>query len=292
MQTRKYLRGYANTPNGQIHYVEKGEGPPLLLLSESPRTHRQFERLIPLLSPHFRVIAPDYPGYGNSDGPPLPVTVDGITQCIVDFLDALGLEKVNLFGIHTGNKVGSCLAANWPQRVDRVVLAGHTHSIIPEITARNAAIQPILDTYLSSYGQNSDGAHLVRDWAVANSNVSSYWWTSKLLYGKSVEAADVEDAESRVIDYLLGWRNTVAMYKAVFAYDLEQSYKKITAHTLILELDTPQETHYGPQAEGIAKMMENATASHIASSYLAAPQEQPDEIVDVILPFLKGASNE
>ncbi len=289
MQSDKLVRGYVNTPNGQIHYVEKGDGPPLLLLSESPRTHRQFQRLIPLLSPHFRIIAPDYPGYGNSDAPPLPVTVNGITKCIVDFLDALGLEQVNIFGIHTGNKVGACLAANWPKMVNKVVLAGHTHSIIPELGTRNAAIQPILDTYLSSYGKNRDGSHLVRDWAVANSNVSSYWWTSKLLYANIIEETDVEDAESRVIDYLLGWRNTVAMYKAVFAFDLADAYKKISAPTLILELDTAQEMHYGPQAEGIALMMQNAIAMHIQSSYLAAPQEQPNEIVDVILPFLKGA---
>lgn len=292
MQTDKLLRGYACTPNGQVHYVEMGEGAPLLLLSESPRTHRQFQRLIPLLAPYFRVIAIDYPGYGNSDAPPQPVTVHGVTACVIDFLDALHLERVNVFGIHTGNKVASCLAANWPDRVDRVVLAGHTHSIIPELEARNAAIQPILDTYLPNYGENADGSHLVRDWAAAHSNVNNYWWPPKVLFARTVEQSNIEDAENRVIDYLLGWRNTVAMYKAVFAFDLADAYRRISAPTLVLELLTPQEAHYGPQAERITKIMQHAVAASIESSYLAGPQEQPVEIAQEILRFLKEDRNE
>lgn len=279
-------RGYARTPRGQIHYAETGEGPPLILLSESPRTHRQFQRLLPLLAKHFRAIAIDTPGYGNSDPPPQPATIPGVTACIVDFLDAMGLDRVDVLGIHTGNKIASCLAADWPQRVGKLVLVGHTHSIIPEWEARNAAIQPIFDTYLPHYAQSPDGAHLVRAWTAAQANVHDYWWTPKLLFGRSVEQADVENVEARVIDYLLGWRNTVAMYQAVFDFDLKSAYKRITAPTLVLELLTPQEVHYGLQAERIAKMMKNAKAAAIDSSYLAALQEQPQEVAHAVLPFL------
>jgi pimeloyl-ACP methyl ester carboxylesterase len=288
MSSYKLHRGYASTPNGQIHYAEAGEGPPLILLSESPRTYRQFQRLLPLLAPHFRVIALDTPGYGNSDPPPQPVTIPAVTACIVDFLDALGLDRVNVLGIHTGNKLGACLAADWPDRVDRVVLVGHTHSIIPEWEARNAAIQPIFDTYLPHYESSANGSHLVRAWAATHANAYNYWWPSKLLFGHTVEETDIENAELRVIDYLLGWRNTVAMYQAVFDFNLADAYKRIAAPTLVLELCTPQEVHFGAQAERVAKLIKNATAAHIDSSYLAAPQEQPDEILHAVLPFLKG----
>jgi pimeloyl-ACP methyl ester carboxylesterase len=280
------IRGYARTPGGQIHYAEAGEGPPLILLSESPRTHRQFLRLLPLLARHFRAIAIDTPGYGNSDPPPQPVTIRGVTGCLVDFLDARGFDRVDVLGIHTGNKLASCLAADFSQRVGKLVLVGHTHSIIPEWEARNAAIQPIFDTYLPHYATSPDGAHLVRAWTAAQANVHDYWWTPKLLFGRSVEPADVENVEARVIDYLLGWRNTVAVYQAVFDFDLEDAYKRITAPTLVLELLTPQEMHYGVQAERIAKLMKNAKATAIDSSYLAALQEQPQEVASAVLPFL------
>jgi pimeloyl-ACP methyl ester carboxylesterase len=290
MTTPTLTRGYARTPGGQVHYAEAGEGPPLLLLSESPRTHRQFLRLLPLLAQHFRAIAIDTPGYGNSDPPPQPVTIPGVTACIVDFLDAMGLARVDVLGIHTGNKIGACLAADWPERVGRLVLVGHTHSIIPELKARNAAIQPIFDTYLPHYAESPDGAHLVRAWTAAQANVQDYWWTTKLLFGRSVEPVDVENVEARVVDYLLGWRNTVAMYQAVFDFDLEGAYRRIAAPTLVLELLTPQEMHYGLQAGRIAEMMKDARSAAIDSSYLAALQEQPQEVASAVLPFLTNES--
>lgn len=287
-QQSHFVRGYASTRGGQIHFAEAGEGPPLLLLSESPRTHRQYRRLIPLLAPHFRVIAPDYPGYGNSDPLPGEISVKGVTEAIVQFLDALKLPKARIFGLHTGNKIGTCLAADWPDRVEKFVLCGHTHSIIPELEARNSAIQPILDTYLTEYDENVDGSHHIRNWAVAYSNVNSYWWTNRILFGQKIDADFVKDAEDRVIDYLLGWRNTVAMYKAVFAYDLAEAYTRVAAPTLVFELLTPQEMHLGEQAQRVASLMRNATTASIDSSYLAAPQEQANEIAETILPFLKG----
>lgn len=290
MASDRLTRGYANTPRGQIHYAEIGEGAPLILLSESPRTHRQFLRLLPLLAPHFRAIAIDTPGYGNSDAPPLPITIPGLTACIVDFLDALGIARAHVLGIHTGNKIAACLAADWPERVERIVLLGHTHSIIPDREARNAAIQPIFDNYLPHYAETADGAHLVRDWTGANANMHSLWWPPKLLFGRSVSTIDIEDAESRVTDYVLGWRNTVAVYKAVFVYDLADAYRRIAAPTLVLELLTPQEMHYGEQAASIAAMMNDGHAAAIEAAYLAAPQEQPHDIARIAVPFLQGGS--
>ena len=169
-----------------------------------------------------------------------------------------------------------------------MVLLGHTHSIIPEWEARNAAIQPIFDNYLPHYARSADGAHLVRDWTVANVNMHSLWYPARLLYGKMVDDTYVEDAESRVIDYVLGWRNTVAMYQAVFDYDLADAYRRIQAPTLVLELLTAQEMHYGEQAARIAALMPQGRSAVIPGSYLAAPQEQPGEIAAIALPFLRG----
>ncbi len=55
-------RSYADTEAGQLHYAEAGSGECLVLLGETPRSYRFFERLIPLLAPHFHVVAPDLPG--------------------------------------------------------------------------------------------------------------------------------------------------------------------------------------------------------------------------------------
>jgi len=132
--------GYAKTPHGQIHYVEAGSGPTLLLLSESPRTHRHFRKALPLFARHFRTIAIDTPGYGNSHAAPDPITVPAVARCVVDFLDSMSIDRTHVFGVNTGNKLGGALGADWADRVGRLVLAGYSHSIIPDHAARNAAL--------------------------------------------------------------------------------------------------------------------------------------------------------
>lgn len=284
--TATIRKAYAQTRRGAIHYAEIGDGPPLILLSETPRTHRHFNRIMPLLSPHFRTIAIDTPGFGNSDPLPDPMSVGTLAECVVAFMDALGLPSANVFGIHTGNKTASALAAAFPARVDRLVLAGMTHSIIPDAKARNAAIQPIFDGYDQKYGAHLDGSHLVRQWLGAYTTASKIWWPQRLLSGTDIRPAEIEDAEAQVSDYLLGWRSIIPVYRAVFDYDLAQAYREIRAPTLILELVTLQEQHLGPQAEQIAAMLSRGAALTLPITYLSAMQTEPEEIARAIIPFL------
>ena len=88
--------GYAQTPRGQIHYAEAGDGPPLLLLHATPRSHRAFRGMLPLLAPHFRAIAIDAPGYGHSH--PLPPEIDmaWMAESLVQCLDALGTDTLDV----------------------------------------------------------------------------------------------------------------------------------------------------------------------------------------------------
>lgn len=286
---RTLRKGYAQTAQGQIHYAEAGSGPPLILLSETPRTHRQFTRIMPLLSRHFRTIAIDTPGFGNSHALPDPLTIPALAECVVGFLDALDLPKAHVFGIHTGNKTGAALASGWPDRVDRVVLAGMTHSIIPELEKRNAAIQPLYDAYKQRYGAHPDGSHLVRQWLTAHVTASSIWWPARLLTGTGIRTEEIEDAEAKVSDYLLGWRHTVPVYDAVFAFDLAAAFAATLAPTMILELTTPQEAQFGEQAARICATMQHGTPATVPITYLTALQTQAEEIAAVVIPFLREA---
>lgn len=281
-------RSYAQTPAGQIHYAEAGDGPPLILMSETPRTHRQFARLMPLLSKHFRTIALDTPGFGNSHALPNPLTIQKLAGCVVAFLDALQLPKAHVFGLHTGNKTGAALASGWPDRVDRVVLAGMTHSIIPELADRNAAIRPLYDAYKERYGKQDDGSHLVRQWLAAHATASAIWWPQRLLTGTDIRPEEIEDVESKVSDYMLGWRHPVPIYEAVAMFDLAEAFAAIQAPTMILELTTPQEAHFGKQAERICATMQHGTPVSLPTTYMWALQSQHHEIADVVVPFLNA----
>ena len=135
-------KSYATTPRGQMHCLEAGNGPTLVLLGETPRSSRFFAPILPLLAPRARTIAFDLPGLGESHGLPDPMSIEAVAACVADALDAMGLNRAHLFGMHTGNKVAATLAADRPDLVDRLILAGQTHSLFPETEKRNARLSP------------------------------------------------------------------------------------------------------------------------------------------------------
>ncbi len=281
--------GYAYTDRGVIHYVEAGSGPPLLLLHATPGSHRAFRYLLPLLAPHFRTIAVDTPGYGNSDPVPGTASVEAIAESLVGMLDALALPRAHLLGLHTGNKIAAALAADWSDRVDRVVLAGQTHSLIVDRAGRDAAIRDLVDHYFPRFPAGGDGSHYVRRWLMAHADVQSIWWPPQLLSGGSVAATDVEIAESMVIDHLLGWRSIASTYEAIFAFDLAAAMRRVAAPTLVLELRAADEAHFGAQAPVICAMMKRARAVVVPDSDAGVFRTRPSVVADAVLPFLAEA---
>jgi pimeloyl-ACP methyl ester carboxylesterase len=287
---------YAYTDRGTIHYAEAGSGTPLLLLHATPGSFRAFEALIPLLARHHRVIAPDTPGYGNSQpvAQPGPL-IDAIADSIASLLDALGLERAHMLGLHTGNKIAAALAARRPGRVDRIVLAGHTHSLLVDKAARDSAIRHLIGHYFPGFAPAADGSHEVRRWLMAHADVQKLWWPADLLAGHpaadaaSVAAAVVE-AESMVIDHLLGWRSIVPTYEAIFDFDLEAALRRIRAPALVLELRPADEADLPAQAPVICAMVPGSTARSLEGCDAGVFRRDPHRVAEAVLPFLASAA--
>lgn len=112
--------------SGTLHYHEAGEGPPLLLLHGSgPGVSgwANFGANLPRLAERFRCLVLDLPGYGRSDavpGHPVGVGADAVRA----FLKALGIPKAHILGNSYGAIVGTQVAANSPELVDRFVAVG------------------------------------------------------------------------------------------------------------------------------------------------------------------------
>lgn len=111
-------------PSARIHYLEAGSGQPLLLLSANPGTGRDFEAVIPELSRHYRVIAPDWPGYGGSEPrmPPEAVSADHFLAVFGELVAALGLSTLNILGNSVGGNVAVRYALAHPEQVRSLVL--------------------------------------------------------------------------------------------------------------------------------------------------------------------------
>lgn len=277
--------GFALTDQGAIRYTEAGSGEALLLLHANPRSHRYFRHVLPLLGARCRAIAADIPGFGDSHPVPRPASIEGLAECFVRMLDALGLERAHLVGLHTGNKIAAALAAGWPDRVGSVVLAGQTHSLIPDKAGRDAAIRNIVEHYFPHYAEDAEGAHRLRQWAAVHAETQGLWWPHRLRTAARIEAADIENAQERVMDYLKGWRSIVPVYEAIFAFDLEGTLRRIRARTLVLELQTPQEIHLGAQAGKVCALIPGAQPMTIDGDGEAF-ETQPAALAQAILRFL------
>jgi pimeloyl-ACP methyl ester carboxylesterase len=108
----------------EVFYREGGDpaAPTLLLLHGFPSSSAQYQQLMERLEDRYHVIAPDYPGFGQS--PPLSgtTTFDRIADVIDGFTDRTGLERFSLYLFDFGSPVGFRLATRRPERVQGLVL--------------------------------------------------------------------------------------------------------------------------------------------------------------------------
>ena len=99
------------------HYVEAGTGPVLVLLHGWPQTWYAWRHVIDILAPHFRVIAPDLRGLGDSSRPVTGYDKATIANDVVRLLDRLGVTTFDLAGHDWGGVVAYALARDAAQRV-------------------------------------------------------------------------------------------------------------------------------------------------------------------------------
>jgi len=119
------LKGYVQTPAGQMHYRTAGVGePPLLLLHQAPMSSEEYEALLPLLGERRRCFAVDLMGHGASDAPQFEYSIEDYAQSILHFMDAMEIESACVLGHHTGASIAVELAASQPARVSKLVLSG------------------------------------------------------------------------------------------------------------------------------------------------------------------------
>jgi pimeloyl-ACP methyl ester carboxylesterase len=110
-----------------IFYREAGspDDPTILLLHGFPTSSHMFRNLIQVLSDRFHLVAPDYPGFGNSSMPSVEeydYTFDGIAGIIHSFTEKLGLHKYSLYMMDYGAPVGYRLAVKHPERVESMIV--------------------------------------------------------------------------------------------------------------------------------------------------------------------------
>jgi pimeloyl-ACP methyl ester carboxylesterase len=110
-----------------IFYREAGDknNPTILLMHGFPTDSHMFRNLIPMLSDKFHVIAPDYPGYGQSSAPSVKdfeYSFDHLARIMDKFTEELKLKKFSLYVMDYGAPIGFRIAAKHPERIQALVV--------------------------------------------------------------------------------------------------------------------------------------------------------------------------
>jgi pimeloyl-ACP methyl ester carboxylesterase len=265
-------RGFADTPRGQIHYMEyvgggntktKGGRPALLMLHQTPRSSDEFLEVLPLFGENFRAIAIDTIGFGNSykSADNNQPTIEDFASGVIDFLDALGITKTHLLGHHTGAVIAIEVAVSHPERVHKLVL-----SACPYVDEDYHRHKEVMD----SDEETEDGSYLL-----------SLWQRRRAIYPKDHR---VDHLRRFMIDALLAGPNRTGGHAAVRTYKLEDKYGRITQPTLLVV--GTEDHNAGLVMKKVAKQIKGSRMRSIVGGTVTLPNQMPKEFVDTITPFL------
>lgn len=107
----------------QMYYEISGEGDPLVVLHGAYMNIPTMGEIIPILAQSRRVIAVEMQGHGRTTDIDRPITYPNLADDVATFMEAIGVEKADVFGYSMGAAVGLQLAIRHPEKVDRAALA-------------------------------------------------------------------------------------------------------------------------------------------------------------------------
>jgi pimeloyl-ACP methyl ester carboxylesterase len=110
-----------------IFYREAGnkDAPTILLLHGYPTSSHMFRNLMKELGDEYHLLAPDYPGFGNSEQPPMAefdYSFDNMAQIVEGFIEKMDVDKYSIYLMDYGAPIGFRIAAKYPERVESLIV--------------------------------------------------------------------------------------------------------------------------------------------------------------------------
>jgi 3-oxoadipate enol-lactonase len=250
--------------------VDGSPGAPVLVLSHAlGLSLAMWDPQVEALSRAFRLVRYDHRGHGRSPVPAGPYTIEALGRDLVRLLDRLGLDRVSFCGLSLGGMVGMWVAANAPERIDRLVLCcAAARMVRPEDFAARARTV------------REHGIEAIADALIGR------WFTPSF-------PASHPDTVARIRAMLLSTprEGYAGGCEAIAQMDLRADLPRITAPTLVIGAEHDQSTPPEKSRE-IAQRIRGAELVMIPDAAHIANVEQPDAVANQILDHLLEVRHE
>ncbi|MEQ4300242.1 3-oxoadipate enol-lactonase [Plantactinospora sp. B6F1] len=241
------------------------EAPTLLLGSSLGTSAAMWRPQVPALTRRHRVVRYDHLGHGDSDVPTGPYTIADLGHAVLRLLDELDLPRVSYAGLSLGGMVGMWLAANAPDRVDRLVLLCTSAWLGPArgwrdraAATRTGGLEAVADAVL--------GRWFTRGFAASHPGVVA-------AYRSMLTATPVE--------------GYAGCCEAIAGMDLRADLARITAPTLVIAGGDDPAIPLG-HARLLAERIPDAGLRVVGDAAHLASVERPEQVGRLILEHLDG----
>jgi pimeloyl-ACP methyl ester carboxylesterase len=266
-----------------VFYREAGskDAPTIVLLHGFPSSSREFDALIPLLATRYHLIAPDFPGFGQSDAPPPSVytyAFDHLAQTIDHLLAQLEINKCAFFLHDYGGPVGFRIMLMHPERVQALIIQNansYTEGLGPKWTgiakywSDRHAHPEVFDTFVSP--KATEQRHTLGTSHPERYNPDT--WTDEYAHLSKPGQREIQ------ADLLYDYRTNVALYPTWQAWLREHK------PPLLVVWGKNDPSFIAPGGEAYKRDAPDAEIHMLDAGHFAL-DEKNDEIAALVLAFL------
>jgi pimeloyl-ACP methyl ester carboxylesterase len=285
---------HADVNGVRLHYVSGGSGDPLILLGGWPQTWWQWNKVMPQLARHYRVIAVDLRGMGGSSRPAGGYDKKSMALDIRELVRHLGLEAVHIAGHDIGAMVAYSFAANHPEATRKLSLLDVPH---PDESWHSFSLLPEPDQHIDSVVEKGARPYLwwfafnqVRDLPGQLLDGRTRLLIDWLLDRQAKDPATIDDHARDV--YTRAYSSPDAIragngwYQA-FNRDItdQRDYAPIAAPMLALGGD---ESNYAYLRELMPTKGTDVKVVSVRACGHYIPEEQPEAVIEELISFLSN----
>lgn len=193
----------------RVHYRRCGDGPPLLMVHQSPRSSAEYDCLMRAWGQHFTCIAPDTPGFGQSDPLPGAPDITAFADALLETMDALGLGPCPAYGFHSGGIILVTALKRAACRFTCLAIGGYAIWTAEEMRIFG-------EQYLPEFRPSAYGEHLTWLWSrMLEQSWFFPWFDTRDAARLSVAHADLARVQQAVMEMLDAGNAYRAGYGAV-----------------------------------------------------------------------------